>query len=66
MASGSANPLLSLRRHAIFRTCLEKKSLAIEPGATLQSWLDILGENFRGKLVSIYTFSTVISGPAPT
>lgn len=36
--------------------------LFIEPGATLQSWLDILGENFRGKLVGIYTISTRIDG----
>jgi hypothetical protein len=36
--------------------------LFIEPGASLQSWLDILGENFRGKLVSIYTMSNMIDG----
>jgi len=34
----------------------------IEPGGTLQSWLDILGDNFRGKLVSIDTMSNRIDG----
>ena len=38
--------------------------LFIEPGATLQSWLEILGGNFRGKLVSIYTTSNRIDGTA--
>lgn len=36
--------------------------LFIEPGTTLQSWLDILGERFRGKLVTIYTMSLRIDG----
>ena len=34
----------------------------IEPGGTLQSWLDILGDKFRGKLVGIYTVSSRIDG----
>jgi hypothetical protein len=34
----------------------------IEPGGNLQSWMDILGENFRGKTVSIYTISHRIDG----
>ena len=37
--------------------------LFIEPG-TLQSWLDILGDNFRGKLVIIDTMSLRIDGTA--
>lgn len=36
--------------------------LFIEPGATLQSWVEILGENFRGKLVSIFWISNRITG----
>ena len=38
--------------------------LFIEPGTTLQSWLEILGDNFRGKLVGIYTISNRIDGTA--
>ena len=38
--------------------------LFTEPGATLNSWLEILGDNFRGKLVSIYTISNRIDGTA--
>jgi hypothetical protein len=34
----------------------------IEPDGNLQSWLGILGENFRGKVVSIYTISNRIDG----
>jgi hypothetical protein len=33
----------------------------IEPGGTLQSWLEILGDNFRGKLVSTYIMSLRIN-----
>ena len=33
----------------------------IEPGGTLQSWLEILGDNFHGKLVSTYIVSLRIS-----
>jgi len=38
--------------------------LFIEPGTTLQSWLEILGDSFRGKLVGIYTISNRIDGTA--
>jgi hypothetical protein len=38
--------------------------LFIEPGTTLQSWLEILGDNFRGKLVGIYTISNSIDSTA--
>jgi len=38
--------------------------LFIEPGTTVQSWLEILGDNFRGKLVGIYTISNRIDGTA--
>jgi len=38
--------------------------LFIEPGGDLHSWLEILGYNFRGKLVSIYTVSNRIDGTA--
>jgi hypothetical protein len=38
--------------------------LFIEPGGTLQSWLEILGDDFRGKLVGIYTVSNRIDGTA--
>jgi hypothetical protein len=38
--------------------------LFIEPGGTLKSWLEILGKDFRGKLVGIYTISNRIDGTA--
>lgn len=34
----------------------------IEPGGTLQSWLEILGDTFRGKLVGVYAMSARIDG----
>ena len=34
----------------------------IEPGGTLQSWLEVLGDSFRGKLVGVYAMSARIDG----
>ena len=69
------DPSLSQERSAVTRRHIDtvianrpepssSADLFIEPGRTLKSWLEILGGNFRGKLVGIYTISNRIDGTA--